>query len=292
MLMSALLERSRALRYPLSALYPATAPIYRATGYEYAGAEHKINVSSEAVRELGRGSTVEVRRATPADASDVLRIMNDLHERHRDCGPIIWAEEEWADELGDEDNYSYIVEDGFLFYAWDGAGGLQVDTIVGGSADTLCALWSILGSGSSTARTISAVVAPHDPIRWLVRDKGLEFTDPVWWMLRLVDARSAIAGRGFPAGVTVDLPIELADPQLPANSGRFRLTIADEGGSIEPDRTTRPALELGPNGLAALYAGTPLSTLRRSGLAAGGRLDDDAALDAAFAARPFMLDYF
>ena len=44
--------------------------------------------------------------------------------------------------------------------------------------------------------------------------------------------------------------------------------------------------------LAALYAGTPVSTLRRSGLASGGRAADDAALDAAFAARPFMLDYF
>ena len=49
---------------------------------------------------------------------------------------------------------------------------------------------------------------------------------------------------------------------------------------------------LGARGLAALYAGTPLVTLRQAGLAAGGTAADDAALDAAFAATPYMLDSF
>jgi hypothetical protein len=49
---------------------------------------------------------------------------------------------------------------------------------------------------------------------------------------------------------------------------------------------------LGPRGLAALYAGTPLATLRRAGLVAGGDPGGDAALDAAFGADPFMLEFF
>jgi predicted acetyltransferase len=291
-LMSALLDRAHELGYPISALYPATVPVYRATGYEFAGAEYKITVTPDAVRELGRRSTVAITRATPADAADIIRIMNGLHERHRDCGPIGWPESDWVDELEDEDNFCYLAEDGFLMYGWDGSGGLEVQTIVGGSAETLAAFWSILGSGSSVAKSISAVVSPHDPIRWLLRDKGMAFDDPVWWMLRLLDPVAAVDARGFPIGVTADLPIELVDPQVPANTGRFRLTVADGAGGLEPDRTTRPAVELGPNGLAALYAGTPVSTLRRAGLLTGGRSDDDMVLDAAFAARPFMLDYF
>lgn len=290
-LMTAVLERGRALGYPISALYPATTPVYRSMGYEYAGAEHKITIASEAVRQLGGRSTAEIRRAGPVDVAEIVRIMNDLHQRHRDCGPISWSEQEWVDDLEDDDNYAYLAPDGFLMYGWDGSGGIDVHSMIGGSADTLRALWSILGSGSSVVKTISAVVAPHDPIRWLLRDKGLVFADPVWWMLRLLDAEGAIARRGFPLGVTVDLPVELTDPQIAANTRRVRLTVADGAGAIEVDRTTWPAVELGPNGLAALYAGTPLSTLRRVGLATG-RADDDAALDAAFAARPFMLDYF
>ena len=52
------------------------------------------------------------------------------------------------------------------------------------------------------------------------------------------------------------------------------------------------ALTLGPRGFAALYGGTPLATLRRAGLAAGGDPGGDAALDAAFGADPFMLESF
>jgi hypothetical protein len=51
-------------------------------------------------------------------------------------------------------------------------------------------------------------------------------------------------------------------------------------------------IDLGARGLAALYAGTPVATLRRAGLADGGSPDADAALDGAFAATPFMLDGF
>jgi hypothetical protein len=51
-------------------------------------------------------------------------------------------------------------------------------------------------------------------------------------------------------------------------------------------------LTLGPRGLAALYAGIPVGSLRLSGLAEGGDPDADAALDGAFAATPFMVDDF
>ena len=69
----------------------------------------------------------------------------------------------------------------------------------------------------------------------------------------------------------------------------------DRGG--RPPRSQQsPAgqapLALGARGLAALYAGTPVATLRRAGLADGGSPDADAALDGAFAATPFMLDGF
>jgi hypothetical protein len=51
-------------------------------------------------------------------------------------------------------------------------------------------------------------------------------------------------------------------------------------------------LRLGARGLAALYAGTPVATLRTAGLAAGGTTESDAALDSAFAATAYMLDTF
>ena len=113
------------------------------------------------------------------------------------------------------------------------------------------------------------------------------------WMLRVVDAPAAIAARGFPAAVSLTVPLLVADQGRPANSGRWDLTVAGGKGSLTPSPpATAAPLTLGPRGLAALYAGTPVVTLRQAGLASGGSPEDDAALDAAFAATPYMLDNF
>jgi hypothetical protein len=123
-------------------------------------------------------------------------------------------------------------------------------------------------------------------------------------MLRVVDAPAAIAARGFPAATSLTVPLRIADETRPANSGRWRLTVAGGAGTLDPlgpdapagaagpASPAVPAVTLGARGLAALYAGTPLATLRQAALAAGGTAAGDAALDAAFAATPYMLDAF
>jgi hypothetical protein len=132
-------------------------------------------------------------------------------------------------------------------------------------------------------------------------------------MLRVVDAPAAIAARGFPAATSLSVPLRIADDARPANSGRWQLSVAGGAGTLDPLGPDAPAGTVGPGaavasagtagpdssavmlgarGLAALYAGTPLVTLRQAGLAAGGRPADDAALDAAFAATSYMLDAF
>jgi predicted acetyltransferase len=117
------------------------------------------------------------------------------------------------------------------------------------------------------------------------------------WMLRVVDAPAAIAARGFPAAVSLAVPLVINDHARPANSGPWQLTVSDGTGILIPNaRGILPAaglaLTLGARGLAALYAGTPVAALRLAGLASGGLAEADAALDAAFAATTFMVDDF
>jgi hypothetical protein len=151
------------------------------------------------------------------------------------------------------------------------------------------------------------VVGPSDPLWWMLREQDANIAERESWMLRLLDARAAIAARGFPA-MDLAVPLLLADDLRPANAGRWELTVRSGRGSLTRYQTGQvhapaipasprgqqsgPALELGPGGLAALYAGTPVATLRRAGLAAGGSPAADAALDGAFAATPYMLDEF
>jgi predicted acetyltransferase len=113
-------------------------------------------------------------------------------------------------------------------------------------------------------------------------------------MLRVVDAAAAIAARGFPPGVSASVPLEIHDAFRPANSGHWRLNVADGTGTLTQNGgVPSPAsLTLGPRGVAALYAGTPVTTLRLAGLASGGTPEADASLDTAFAATPYVLDDF
>jgi predicted acetyltransferase len=290
-LMLAILERSAALGYPVSALYPATVPLYRSVGWEFGGARHRIAIPTEALRGLG-AEPVPLRRVGPADAAEVLATIGAAHTAHRDCGPIDRGEASTRTWLDDERLFCYLADDGFLAYRWDAGQTLLVARAIARSEVTTRALWALVGTGSSVATTIRAYVAPEDPVRWLTRESvaRLEAEEP--WMLRIVDAPAAVSARGFPAGVSVEVLLSLTDPQRSGNTGTWRLTVASGRGELAPADEGAAALRLEARGFAALYAGAPVATLRRAGLATGGDPAVDPALDAAFACSAFMLDYF
>jgi predicted acetyltransferase len=110
-------------------------------------------------------------------------------------------------------------------------------------------------------------------------------------MLRVLDAPAAVAARGFPAAVSVDVPLVVADEQRPGNAGSWRLVVGAGQGHLERAPEERDATRLPARGLAALYAGVPMATLRGAGIVTGGDAADPL-LDAVFATTPFMLDYF
>ncbi|WP_067468716.1 GNAT family N-acetyltransferase [Actinomadura macra] len=288
-LMTDLLERCAEFGHSLSMLYPATTWLYRSLGWEHAGGQHKIDIPTEALRSVG-AERVPVRRAGPDDAAEVAAVIGRVHRAARDCGPIGWAEAYWRVFLAAEQEFSYLADDGFLSFRWtDSKTALEVTRLVASSERTLRALWAIVGSGSSIAATVHACVAPMDAALWLLRERDVDIVRRNQWMLRVVDAPAAIEARGYPAGVTAEAPLLIDDPQRPANSGHWRLVVRDGEGRLERSAEHPHAVRLGAGGLAGLYAGVPVASLRCSGLLGGGNAD---ALSAAFAATPFSLDYF
>jgi predicted acetyltransferase len=304
-LMTELLNLIAERGYPLSALYPATMPIYRSLGWELAGGRHQFSVPARALRGLaepdkaarGGGAghqDVPVRRAGAADVATVVGVIADSHLTARDAGPLTWDEGPAAQWLGRADLYSYLAgDDGFAAYRWAG-GDLWVERVHARTPETLRALWSVIASHSSTTDRVSGRTGPDDPFWWLTRERDATIIRRSMWMLRVVDAAAAIAARGFPSGVTASVPLEVHDQNRPANSGHWRLTVAGGTGTLTPNGgvPSPGTLALGPRGVAALYAGTPVAKLRLAGLASGGSPESDAALDAAFAATSFMLDDF
>ena len=111
-------------------------------------------------------------------------------------------------------------------------------------------------------------------------------------MLRVVDAPAAIAARGFPASAQLSLPLWLEDDPRDGNSGLWELAVTGGRGHLVHSPEAARPLTIGARGFAALYAGTPLATLRRPAWPAGGNPVADSELDGAFAASAFMLDSF
>jgi predicted acetyltransferase len=305
LLMTALLEEVAARGYPLSALYPATMPLYRSLGWELAGGRYTAVIPARSLFSLappdpgatggtGGPGQPELRRAGPADVAAVLSVIGRVHEAARDCGPITWDAVTVGRWLAEPDIYTYLCDDGLLVYRWhNGNDDLFVEGAEAVSAATVRAFWSHVGGYASTADKVYARVGPADAFWWLARERDADVQRRSMWMLRVVDAAAAIAGRGFPAAVSLRVPLRIADDLCPANSGSWQLTVAGGTGTLDPAAPAPPAaVHLGARGLAALYAGTPLVTLRQAGLASGGSAQDDAALDAAFAATPYMLDGF
>lgn len=311
-LMTALTELMAMRGYPLAVLFPATMTIYRLLGWEIAGHRYEAVLPSRALSALPRADVkaAGVRRPVPDDAAEVLEVIGRAHRDARDSGPITWDEatmRRWLTRPGwyaGRDRYAYLSRDGFLAYNWqNGHDEIFVSRLVAATAADTAALWAVTASNASVADTVRAVVGPSDPLWWMLSEQDANIAGRESWMLRLLDAPAAIAARGFPA-MDLAVPLRLTDDLRAANSGRWDLTVRSGQGRLTPGRTSQvhapdtpaspggPALELGTRGLAALYAGTPVATLRRSGLAAGGSPAADAALDAAFAATPFMLDDF
>jgi predicted acetyltransferase len=326
-LMAALLDEMAARGYPLSALYPATMPMYRALGWELAGARETAVIPARSLRGLappdqaagertpaGPAEGPALRRAGPGDADAVISVIGRVHQAARDCGPITWDAASVSQWLADPDMYAYVRGDGFLIYRWhNGNEALVVEGAEATSGQTVRAFWSHVGSHASIAQKVYARVGPADPFWWLTSEPDADTEHRSLWMLRVLDAPAAIAARGFPAAVTLAVPLVIADDARPANSGRWELTVAEGHGSLKPPTPSGPPatpsgppagpapgsspaagafLTLGARGLAALYAGTPVATLRQAGLVSGGSPDADAALDAAFGAKAYMLDSF
>ncbi len=288
--------------YPVSVLYPATAPLYRAFGWEFAGGKHQTVVPTRSLAALitpddaVRGEVrpaAALRRATPADAAAIIEVESLVYARLQHCGPNTREPWELRDWLDDPENFAYLAADGFLSYRWDrDTAELAVDELSAASAETARAFWRVLASHASIAATVRACLAPDDPVHRLTREPDAELRTAATWMLRVVDAAAAVAARGFPAGLTLSAVLHISDAALPRNAGQWRLEVAGGRGSLERagGAATASALRLGARGLAALFAGSGVAQLRLAGLAAGGDAATGDALATAFSGPAFLID--
>jgi predicted acetyltransferase len=290
----------RGRRQAVSALYPAVMRPYRNLGWEIAGTLLFREVPARSLAALATRD-VPLRRATAAD-HDTVRARYD--RLARDTGGFVDRPDgrwDWYFDRTSDDVLHLAGDDGYVLYRQlplDGprptpeAFRIFVLELVATTPRSLRALWGLLGDADSVVRSVVFRSGPTDPLTALLPAPDVVVLRERQWMLRLVDAAAAIAGRGYAAEVRATVALELRDPDCPWNAGRWTLRIADGRGRLEPGGTGGVALGIGA--LAALYSGWATTAwLDRAGLVEGGSEADRRALDRTFAGPvPWMLDEF
>ena len=272
---------------PLAALWASESLIYGRYGYGPAVTRGTLKGNTRRLDFLPgvrtSGSVDEVTR------EEFLPVARALHESMRPDRPgtmhrdePVWEfalfDEEFArggaselryvlhyDEAGDVDGFAtYRFKDDFKELGPEGE--VRVKEVWAEDPAAYATLWRYL-LDLDLARTFRLWSAPLDePLRHLVRDhRAVETTVFDSLYVRIVDVAAALTARKYAAGV--DLVIEIDDPLLPANSGRYRLvTDGDpEGSHAEVTRVeTKPDISMGVLELGTIYmGGTPLNDLLR-----------------------------
>jgi len=92
--------------------------------------------------------------------------------------------------------------------------------------------------------------------------------------------------------VQLSLPLFIQDGTRDGNAGLWELAVTGGRGTLVPHPEATHPLSIGARGLAALYGGAPMATLRQAGLASGGDPVADSELDGAFGGASYLLDNF
>jgi GNAT superfamily N-acetyltransferase len=287
----------------ISSLYPTTAALYRSLGWEIAGWWAKRAVP---VGDLPRPSG-EVTWE-PVDHTDPT-----LGEVHATCAtgrdgwvvpPSGWWEASgrrrhddptpsWS-WLGRRDGapvamavYGYTTSQRALY-------DLDVAAVAGTDGPALGDALAFLGVNGTTADRVITTLPERLVAAHVVEASRTRATFDWPWMLRIVDLPGAVAARGWPAGVSGEVHLDVSGPTVDdpdGATGPWVLRIADGVATCEPggDATVR----VGTGTLGALYAGgaDPVA-LAFDGAIEGADDETLSLMGAAFAGAPTLPFFF
>ena len=287
----------------IAGLYPATTALYRKVGFELSGVWGRQRICTRELQRLPPARHVRTRRAGEADFSAI----EACYARVAPNTPgFLDRSRNWWDRLltGDPTQQLYVVDGddgavaGYVRYRIRmqpdmNDSTIDVDECIADTAEVMHALWHLVGSSSSITPHAHVVGPAEHPLLFsLSEQEYLEAKDEWRWMTRVIDARHAIAARGFAPGLCGSVDLRVDDPQCDWNDGRWRLAIDD--GEARLERGGAGDVELGIAAFSALYTGyVPARTLAGAGRLRGGSERAIALLDAAFAGpTPWMPDFF
>jgi len=227
-------------------------------GYEGAGQTVRYELPLAAI---GRGRRDgEVQRVAPPDGPEVRAVYEACARRDAgllDRDSVFWTEQ--FDPLPSPALAAYVVR-----YEGQAEGYVLLDEK---PHDRQLMLRDVMFTTRRAGERLLAVLADHavlferavywsgpdDPLSQILPEETAVAVHPKRWMLRIVDLPAALEGRGYAAPARGELHLDVSDPALPENAGRWRVQVEDGRARVARGGEGRMRLDIGA--LAALYTG-------------------------------------
>lgn len=242
-----------------SALFPAVLGPYRKLGYELGGtfSEHRLDL--DAIPPDPADDLPVIEPLDPGRDLDAVKACYRDWVRHEN-GPLeptddLWWTRRILSPWGEAHSRAVVVRgregsiEGFAAFRYAPAEGGHLDIDFGLECLAFAttteratrALLSYFRSFRGVGLWVQWCGAPEDPIAMLVPEQKIATPFRFRWMFRLLDVRSALAERGYPA-VDAEVVVVVEDPQFPENAGPWRLVVRGGDASVEPapGAATRP----------------------------------------------------
>jgi predicted acetyltransferase len=273
-MMRAQLEAIHERGEALAALWASEGPIYGRFGYGVGTFRASFDLERSAAifrdQHVPRGT---LRLVTADEAVEACAPIYDRHLPMR-AGAYTRSRDFWRAEFTyDPERWRrgggpalFLVHetdgvgDGYARYRtaldWDERGpkgGVQVREFLALNPDAERELWGFLLNVDLTTRTRVTNLPVDTPLRFMLADPrrmGLTVSDGAW--VRIVDVQAALGRRGY-AGRD-RLVLEVHDPFLPWNAGRWEVEAMQEGARVARTEAD-PDLVLTASDLGAVYLG-------------------------------------
>jgi len=271
----------------IAVLWASEGRIYQRFGYGLATKSVSAEIANREAH-VRPGNSPAAGRLRLASPDSVRKDLEDVYARVWGTVPGLSSRDErwWTKRIADPEwrrNGStalraVVLEDatgatGYALWRVKGSGNEKgptgevfVTEVVATTAAGYADLWRFLLDIDLTRVVRAWLVGIEEPLIYLVDEPaalGLRYSDGLW--LRVVDVPRALAARRFSR--PLDTVIEVGDALLPANAGRWRLRVADDGfATCEPagDAPADVACDVADLG-AAYLGGSSLAQLALAG---------------------------
>lgn len=286
----------------ISTLYPATVPLYRRCGYEFASIRMSFRTSLEVLPRAGDAAAVEPWG--PDDLDEIAACYRTWAAGQN--GPVDRPDWWWPKRVlhvsDDIPVRGYCVREngrvtGYTVYTHEKAGALPFGfhlacrDFVWTTREAAEALLAFYGRHRSTGVELRWAGPANDAIANLIPEQEVNHESWFRQMLRLVDVPAAFEARGYPAPLEAAVELQVNDPALGWNDAGWRIETSGGSAKVSPAPSARAAVDV--RTLAAMFSGfLSARDARRT-----GRLDADdgtvSSLDAMLAGpQAWINDWF